>query len=324
MHENEPSAAVTEEAAVSQPNQAKRPARYVWPSVCAVLAIALIILLIRDASDSGFGGLAGEAEGVKITKQDLYEELLDRFEQMGYTPAELVDTMITDRLVMAEIEKANITVSEEELEAEIDALIASFGSREYFEMALAQYGYTEDSLKEELKLQLQLEKIIEPMIDAREETIRAYYEDHLDYFAITPEQVRASHILLETKEEAESVLQQLNNGADFAELARTLSQDPGSRDAGGDLDYFERGVMHFEFEEAAFALEKGETSGVVESPSGFHIIRVTDRRAAEVPAYDEIKDEVKSAYMSEQIQEKTAEWIESIREKAVIRNYLAE
>lgn len=307
-----------------QPNQTKSGMRFVWPAVSVILLVALIVMIIRDTADSGMDGVVAEGEGFTITRAELHEELLKQFEQMGYPPAQLVDSMITDRLVKAEIAKAGVDVTDAELDAEIDGLIESFGSRENFEFALAQYGYTEASLKVEIKIQLQLEKIIEQMIDADEETVRAYYEDNRDLFANSPEQVRASHILLATQEEAESVLKQLNNGADFAELAGALSLDPGSNGQGGDLGWFERGIMHAEFEDAAFTLAAGETSGVVESPSGFHVIRVMDKKAADVPPYDEIQEEVKSAYMSEQMQIKTTEWLEQIKADSNVKNYLQE
>ena len=90
-------------------------------------------------------------------------------------------------------------------------------------------------------------------------------------------QVQARHILVETREEAEAVLERLDGGEDFAALAEELSQDPGSAQAGGDLGWFPRGVMAPEFEEPAFSLSPGEISDVVETTFGFHIIEVEER-----------------------------------------------
>jgi len=93
------------------------------------------------------------------------------------------------------------------------------------------------------------------------------------------EQVHARHILLQTREEAESVLARLEAGEDWDALAAELSQDSSNKDDGGDLGWFPRGQMVAAFDEAAFALQPGETSGVVETEFGFHIIQVVERQA---------------------------------------------
>ncbi len=94
------------------------------------------------------------------------------------------------------------------------------------------------------------------------------------------EQVHARHILVPTQEAAQSVLQQLHDGADFAQVAATTSTDPGSKDKGGDLGWFPRGVMVKEFEDAAFALQPGQLSDAVKSANGYHVIQVLERDAS--------------------------------------------
>ncbi len=110
------------------------------------------------------------------------------------------------------------------------------------------------------------------------ELLRAKMQEFVGAEAPTSElQIHARHILLETKAEAEVVLERLNDGEDFATLAEELSQDPGSAVEGGDLGWFPEGQMVAEFEEVAFSLEPGEISDVVESTFGFHIIEVLER-----------------------------------------------
>lgn len=94
------------------------------------------------------------------------------------------------------------------------------------------------------------------------------------------EQVRARHLLLTTEQQARDALARVQAGEDFAVLARELSTDPGSKDKGGDLGWFPRGVMNKPFEDAAFALQPGQISDVVQSPNGFHIIEVVERDPA--------------------------------------------
>jgi len=124
-------------------------------------------------------------------------------------------------------------------------------------------------------------KVVVPPAD-----VERAYNDNIEQYS-TPEQVRASHILLKTegkddaavKAKAEDILKQAKAGADFGELAKKYSEDEGSAKNGGDLDYFTRGKMVPEFEAAAFTLQPGQISELVKSPFGYHIIKVTDKKA---------------------------------------------
>jgi peptidyl-prolyl cis-trans isomerase D len=129
--------------------------------------------------------------------------------------------------------------------------------------------------------------------------VERYYREHQPEFT-TPEQVRASHILLKTegkddatvKARAEALLKQARAGADFAELAKKNSEDEGSAKNGGDLDYFGRGRMVKEFEDAAFNLQPGQISDLVKSPFGYHIIKVVDRKPASTRPLEAARQEI--------------------------------
>jgi peptidyl-prolyl cis-trans isomerase C len=107
------------------------------------------------------------------------------------------------------------------------------------------------------------------------------------------EEVRASHILVETEDKAKEVLAKLKAGGDFAALAKAESKDPGSAD-GGDLGYFTQDQMVQEFAEAAFKMEKGALSAPVKTQFGWHIIKVDDKRNKPVPAFDAVKEQIES------------------------------
>jgi peptidyl-prolyl cis-trans isomerase D len=125
------------------------------------------------------------------------------------------------------------------------------------------------------------------------------YNNNINLYQ-TPEQIRASHILFNVagkdeaavRAQADTVLQQAKAGGDFAELAKKFSEDPGSRDKGGDLDYFGRGRMVPEFEAAAFALEPGQVSDLVRSQFGFHIIKLADKRPGVTRTFDEVRPQI--------------------------------
>ncbi|HHT02256.1 MAG TPA: hypothetical protein GXZ96_06160, partial [Firmicutes bacterium] len=110
-----------------------------------------------------------------------------------------------------------------------------------------------------------------------------------------PEQVRARHILVDTKQEADNIRAKLDSGADFATLALQYSKDQQTKNRGGDLGYFTKGEMMREFEEAAFALQPGETSDPVETLYGYHIIRVEDHKQAVIPPLGDVRNEVERA-----------------------------
>ena len=148
--------------------------------------------------------------------------------------------------------------------------------------------------------------------------VQRYYNNNLAQYQ-TPEQIRASHILLNTagkeeaavRKQADALLQQVKSGADFAERARTLSEDEGTKANGGDLDYFSRGRMVPEFETAAFALAAGQVSDVVRTQYGFHIIKVVDKKPAVTRPFEEVRaqieDQLKSQRADEQITARAAE-----------------
>jgi peptidyl-prolyl cis-trans isomerase D len=140
------------------------------------------------------------------------------------------------------------------------------------------------------------------------------YRENIEQYT-TPEQVRASHILLKTEGQdeaavrarAESLLKQTRSGADFAALARQHSQDEGSAEQGGDLDYFGRGRMVKEFEDVAFELEPGQISDIVRSQFGFHIIKVVDKKPAVTRPLDGVKDQIAEQLAFERAEAQAAE-----------------
>lgn len=131
-----------------------------------------------------------------------------------------------------------------------------------------------------------------------DEEVRARYDKEI---AAAPpvNEVRASHILVDSKEKAEEIIKQLDGGADFATLAKENSKD-GSANEGGDLGYFGPGRMVAEFEKAALALDVGAyTKEPVQTQFGWHVIKVTDRRQQLPPPFEKVKDQIKAAVLTE-------------------------
>jgi peptidyl-prolyl cis-trans isomerase C len=124
-----------------------------------------------------------------------------------------------------------------------------------------------------------------------DETMRALYTETIK--SLKPEtEIRASHILVETEDQAKDIVKRIKAGEDFAKLATELSKDPGSGQQGGDLGFFTKERMVPEFSAAAFALTPGQVSDPVKSQFGFHIIKLTEKRERPVPTYEEVKDQI--------------------------------
>jgi peptidyl-prolyl cis-trans isomerase C len=131
-----------------------------------------------------------------------------------------------------------------------------------------------------------------------DEAVRARYDEEIAGAPVSNE-VRASHILVKTEEEAADIIKRLDEGASFAELAKDKSSD-GSAQNGGDLGFFGPGRMVPEFEKAAFALEVGaHTAEPVQSQFGYHVIKVTDKRPQQPPAFEQVQSQVRSLLLRE-------------------------
>lgn len=146
-----------------------------------------------------------------------------------------------------------------------------------------------------------------------EDDVRARYEEEIA--KLDPQvEVKASHILVESAEEADKLIAELDNGADFAELAKANSTGPSGPN-GGDLGFFSKGQMVPEFEDAAFALEPGSyTEAPVKTQFGYHIIKVDEKRTQEPPAFEEVQEQLRDAMVRESLTERLA----ALKEAATI------
>ena len=154
-------------------------------------------------------------------------------------------------------------------------------------------------------------------VNISNEDLLKYYDENKENL-LEPEQVHARHILVETEEEANNLLLQLKEGIiDFAEMAKEKSTCP-SAENGGDLGFFTRGQMVKEFEDAAFSLEQGEISGIVQTQFGYHIIKCVEKKEEYSPTFEEAKENISSTLKYQKENEETSTFISKLREEAVI------
>jgi len=300
---------------IASDNQPKRSGAGGWIA-SAILLVAFIIVAIKAFSTSGDSASVAEVNGVEITENQLYQALLP-----GGNGDKALDNLINYELVNQEVEKQSVTVTQADIDHELDTLKKSMGGDDAFNMALQQYSMTIEDLKPDLRQQAQFRKLLEPKVTVTDEDIKNYYEQNKESFA-TPEQVRASHILVGSKEEADAILKQLNEGGDFAAIAKEKSLDTSNKDSGGDLNFFGRGQMEAAFEDAAFKLKVGEVSEPVQTSYGYHIIKVTDRKEAASPTLEEKTEEIKDMLTSQQIYQLSQTLMTDLHSQAKIEKHL--
>ena len=158
-------------------------------------------------------------------------------------------------------------------------------------------------------------------LNADEASLLGYYEQHKNEY-VTAERRRASHILFvlgegataeaDALDQATNALKRIRAGEEFAKVAEELSQDPGSASSGGDLGYFEKGIMDKQFEDVAFAMSVGEVSEPVKSSFGYHIIKLTEIQKESGKSYDQVKDQIKTAYLKSEAEKLFYEYAERL------------
>jgi peptidyl-prolyl cis-trans isomerase C len=233
---------------------------------------------------------------------------------------EAMDLLIEQELIIQAAESQGIEVTLEEVDAAFAEVSAPFDNPDEFTRRLETEGYTEESYREHLRRMIAASKYLDGIrADAAtvsDEELETYYRDN-EYRLTLPEEVRVRHILLSWKplgkpddraalhEQMQAILEKARAGEDFAELAKEYSDD-STRINGGDVGFFRRGKMVPAFEAAAFALQPGEISEIVETPFGLHIIRLEERKEAHLLPLDEIREKLR-AHISEERTEKAVD-----------------
>jgi peptidyl-prolyl cis-trans isomerase C len=282
--------------------------------------------------------------GVPVTR-DRFEQEVERAKQrasrqgqpvpeqmMSLIQDRVLDFLIGEELLHQESAKKGIAVSNEEVEEQIVQARERFGSEEKFRDALAQMNVTEEKLRADigrgLAIQMLVKQEVLDKIEVSDEEIKTFYDENQKLFT-KKEQIQASHILIKVDADADEAAkaearvkidkaaQRVKDGEDFAAVAREVSEGP-SNTKGGDLGYFQRGQMVKPFEEAAFAMEPGQVSDVVETTFGYHIIKVFDKKPEGTATFDEVEPQIAEYLKKEKSQTAVQAYIEKLKESASI------
>lgn len=269
----------------------------------AICAVALFGCKGSSSSDGAksegkkTGQVLAEVNGGSITTGDFERELKNLPEylrSMADTPkgrTEMLDTMVIRELILQQAAKDGLdkgTEIEEKLQ----------------------------DLKKRLIVESFLKKKVEADTKITDADLQKFYDENKDKFK-ADEQIKASHILVKTEKEAKDILAQVKAGGNFEELAKKNSTDSSSA-KGGDLGWFGKGAMVPVFEKAAMALKEGQISDVVKSDFGFHIIKLTGKRAAGIQPFEDVKDRIKSAVVPAKQQEVFQKIKEELKKSAKV------
>lgn len=215
---------------------------------------------------------------------------------------QLLNKLIEDKLLYAQSLLDSIEVSDEDVNRQLDQVIAyytqQYGSQERLEKA---YGMSTERIRREMKDDTRKNLMADMLknqkfgqVEVTRREVKEFFETYEDSLGMISEKFEIAHIYINPKSNdklkqkaktfANTLLDSLRNGADFEELAKNNSDDPGSAAAGGDLGFVKRGVFYPEFESAAFKLKEGQISEVIESPVGFHIIELMEKRGESIHA----------------------------------------
>lgn len=270
-------------------------------TVRKILVLVLVLLCLGTmAVLTGCSKTAAVVNGERITYKQLDQQLEKRFGQ------QFLDVMILEKLVEQKAKKEKIAVTPQEIQAKIDEIKLR---QPNFDLMLKMQNMTIKDVEEQIKMGLLLNKIVSK--DITENQLKDFYDKNKEKI----EQIKAAHILVKTKPEADAVLASLKAGEDFSKLAKEKSIDPGSKDKGGELGYFSAMEMDPNFTKVAFNMQVGEISEPVKSNFGWHIIKVEDKKVT----FDQLKDRIMLAIITPDQEQKC---IQKLKDEAKIKNYL--
>lgn len=269
---------------------------------------------------------AVQSSGMKVADLSTAQQL------GGYT--QLLNDLIDRQLLLGAATKEEI--SDEDVQAEIKKFKSQFPDEAIFEAQMKQAGMTNEKLQNDVREELKIRRWMESQIKAPEITnadAKSFYESNIKEFE-QPETVKASHILFmvdadapadvvkQKEEAAKKAATRAKNGEDFTTLAKELSEEPGASESGGDLGFFPKDRMVPEFANAAFAQNLNEISEPVKTQFGWHIIKVTDKKAAGTVPFNEVEDQITAFLKTTRQREAVQKVMKELKDSAKIETFL--
>jgi peptidyl-prolyl cis-trans isomerase C len=316
----------------------------------AVLVLFLAAMLLPAPTAFAADAPAGQIATVNDTvlmRQDLDREMkLISFKlarqgrpvddaQLKRYESNIRETLINRTLLLQQSKSMGIEVKASLVTKALDEFKAAFNDDKAYQQTLNEMGFTEETLTTQIQDGLTIKQLIDKEVIQKlslsDQQVRAYYDDNPNLFR-RPEQVKASHILVQVPENADEAKRaealatiqalkaRIDNGENFATLAMEHSDCP-SKAKGGDLGFFGREQMVKPFSDAAFALQPGQISDVVQTRFGYHLIRVTERQAEQTMAFNDVKESISTRLRQEQEGKKIDAYLQDLKEHADIKRF---
>lgn len=249
---------------------------------------------------------------------EVWEKDINGKKFIDYAKEELLNSLIDETILLKKAADIGIVAPKEQIDAEIEYIKQMFESDEKYKEYLISQNITEEYIVNDLTKRIIINNLVNEItksIEIPEDELKTIYDSMKDSFI----SIKASHILMENQEEAKKILERAKAGEDFNELAMEFSIDPSAKENSGELGYFSVGDMVPEFEKAAFALEPGQISDLVQSDFGFHIIKAEDKKTL---GFDEAKSQIREELLPEKRNEFFVSYFEELKSKAEIIKYL--
>ena len=258
----------------------------------------------------------------------------------------IIDKEVVRELVSQQGKSQDIEPDPELIEKELQALKEPYSDEQEFQKALQERGVTEDDLKKAIRVEALAHQLLDQRIKGKinisDAAVKKYYDDNKAQF-YRPETYRARHIFIAVfpphlvkttpleelqsrKEELiqaaekkiNEIVEEVRGGGDFAELAKKYTHDDATRENGGDLDIIYKGVFHPAFDEAVAKLKPGETSGVVQTEFGYHVVKLIETRPPEQAPFEVMQEAIQKHLFTQEAQKEIQAYVDGLRENAKI------
>lgn len=276
------------------------------------LLLALVLLLPAAARAQQDRTIV-TVNGTPITQSQVFDRLWKRY------GVETMDDMIDELLLRQAVDRAKIKISDEEIQKRYDKVRAQFSDPKIFEAELANAGSSPDKLRQDLREQLEREKLIasDKKLSVSDAELKKAFDQHKADLG-KPEAVHLRHILVAKKDEADQIVLDVKGGKDFSAIAKEKSIAPTGKLNGGDYGFVSKGMLPPEIEQVAFAMKPGEVR-VLPSGKGYHILQALERRPAEPAQFAKVKDDLRELLLQEKIKAALPDYLRGLRSKADIK-----
>lgn len=274
-------------------------------------ASALFAFALTACGGGGGGGAIVTVNGQTITRDQLDKQLEN-------TPAakQLVQQLVANKLIDQYQKQHNVTISDAEIDKAENQIKSQYPG-DSWNMLLKQKGLTENDVRDIIRRQLVVNKAVGGNVQVSDAQIKSYFAKNHAQFD-QPPQVHARHILVSNLNTANKVEADLKAGKDFAAEAKQYSNDPGSKEKGGDLGWFARHTMVPSFEAYAFSAPIGQTSPPIKSPFGYHVIQVLGRKPAQTATLANSRDKIAAQLRQQQVQPLVPQFLQQLQSNAKI------